>query len=229
MSDTISIIIPAYNNANLTLDCLKGLIQTHSIYFETLLIDDGSKDPIYKVLSRMFPRVQVLHNETNQGFVRSVNRGIQAAKGTYILLLNNDTHISDSLWLRKLYDGMVKRKLDMAGVVGGRLNEKTWTYIPGEAKRATDKFQFLPFWCCLIRREVFDTVGLLDERFGLGFFDDVDLYYRAKKAGFKGGIVENIGIRHLYHSTFKSIGCNINAQYHNNREIFMEKMREARV
>lgn len=224
MSKLISIIIPAYNNAKLTINCLADVSKTSSVNYEVLLIDDGSTDPIYKLLGRFHPTVKVIRNETNLGFIRSVNRGIQESTGDYILLLNNDVCISDPLWLSKMLDKMAKRQLDMCALAGGRLDEKTYEYIPGEAKKENDKFSYLPFWCCLIKREVIDEIGVLDEAFSVGFWDDVDFCYRAKKAGYKLGIVSGIQVKHLYHQTFISSGYNINKQYKENRQVFLNKI-----
>jgi GT2 family glycosyltransferase len=219
----ISVVIPAYNNGALTINCLNDVLKTYGVEHEVLLIDDGSTELMYKALPRLYPSVKVLRNDVNSGFIKSVNRGIQESKGDVVLLLNNDVRIADPKWLTKLVDGMNGRALDMASVAGARTT-KDWHYIPGEVYKAKDDFTYLVGWCLAVKRKVFDKVGLLDEDFGFGFWDDVLLSYRAKQAGFKLGIVEGIGIKHLYHSTFKSSGINVQTQYTKNRDVFLRKL-----
>lgn len=224
MSDKISIIVPAFNQGRLTVNLLNDLIKTCGVKYEIILIDDGSTELIYKVLPKLYSDIKIIQNEINEGFIKSVNKGITEATGNYILLLNNDTEIKDIYWLKKLLDGAKKRNLDMAGVAGARMNEKTWEYLPGEVFKENDKFTYLPFWCCLIKKRIIDKIGMLDEQFGRGFFDDLDFNLRALNAGFKLGVVEGIKVKHLYHQTFKASGINITEQYIENREIFLRKL-----
>ena len=217
----ISIIIPAFNQGNHTVNCLKGIVSTCDVDFETILIDDGSTELVYKAIPKLFPNIKVVRNETNLGFIKSTNRGFEIATGTHYLMLNNDTIIKDPKWLKKILCGMQKRGLDMAGVAGGRMT-RDWNYIPGEAKKETDSFAYLAGWCLMLRREVIDSIGALSEKFGIGMFDDLDLCIRAKQAGFKMGIVEGIKITHLYHQTFIKSGYNISEQYKKNRLVFLE-------
>ena len=110
---------------------------------------------------------------------------------------------------------------DLTAPAGGRMDDD-WNYQPGEAKKRGDEFSYLVGWCLLVKREVFDKIGLMPENFGKGFFEDVLFSYRAKKAGFALGITEGTGVEHLYHATFKSIGVDINKQYSENRKIFLD-------
>lgn len=223
MNNKVSIIIPAYNEGQHTVNCLKGVLTTCDVKFEILLIDDGSTELIYKVLPKLFPDIKILRNETNLGFIKSVNKGIRAATGNYILLLNNDVDVSKKpLWLKILLAGMRRRKLDMCAPSGGNLDRK-YNYIPGESTKETDKFSYLPFWCCLIKKNVINEVGLLDEQMGLGFWDDVDYCFRAQRAKFKIGVIEVPDIKHLYHQTFLKCGINLQSQYEKNRQIFLNK------
>jgi GT2 family glycosyltransferase len=174
------------------------------------------------VLPKLYTDVKVLRNEVNSGFIKSVNRGIQAATGDLVLLLNNDVEINNAGWLAKLIKGMEAGGFDMCAPAGGNL-DRHYNYVPGESKKAGDHFTYLPFWCCLIKKAVIDTVGLLDEDYGAGFWDDVDYNFRAKKAGFKLGIVELPEVKHAYHQTFLKSGINIQKQYQTNRAVFLSK------
>jgi O-antigen biosynthesis protein len=221
----VSIIIPAYNQSALTINCLKGVLTTCGVDFEVLLVDDGSTEPVYQALPRLFPTIQILRNDTNLGFIKSTNLGLKTVAGTHCLMLNNDIIIHDSKWLKKMVDGLESRGLDLAALAGGNMSDD-WHYISGETKSESEPFTYLAGWCLLMRREVVDRLGGLDESYGIGFWDDVDLSLRAKRAGFKLGIVEGISVEHLYHSTFKAAGVNILEQYEKNRLIFLGAMKE---
>jgi len=223
---TVSIVIPVYNQLKMTIACLNDLLKT-PIPTETIVIDDGSKrEPISKALPKLFPQVKLLTNDTNLGFAKTVNKGIKASTGTHILLLNNDIRLHNPNFLQIMLDNMKKRNLDLTAPKGGRMCEKTWEYQPGEATKTTDSFTFLPFWCCLIKREVFDRIGFIDESYGKGFWEDVTFCLTAKKAGFKMGITEGTGVEHLYHRTFRAEGYDLAKEYEEKRKIFLKLVKK---
>jgi GT2 family glycosyltransferase len=221
----ISIVIPAYNQAKLTVDCLNGITRTYGVEHEVILVDDCSKEAMYSLMGRLYPGIKIIRNPNNLGFAKSVNAGIKEATGEYILLLNNDVQIKDPGWLKRLVEGARSRNLDLASAAGGRL-DKDYNYVPGEAKTETDSFSYLAGWCLLIKREVFDKIGLIPEAYGRGFWEDVEFCFRAKESGFKLGIVELNGLTHLYHSTFKGEGIDVSALYNQNREIFLKRIKQ---
>ena len=113
-----TIIIPAYNNIELTRRCI------HSIYriksrspFEIVVVDDCSKDD-YASLTRDFPEVRVIRNQKNSGFLLTANHGAKVAKGEYILFLNNDTEVAPG-WLDELTTALSKHS--EAGMIGSQL------------------------------------------------------------------------------------------------------------
>lgn len=217
----ISIVIPAYNNITLTTTCLNDVIKTTYKPFETIVVDDGSKTPLARAIKKMFPGVVVLKNETNQGFAKTVNKGIRAAKGEFICLLNNDITLPNTNWLTIMANEMEKRGLDFCAPAGGRF-DKNFNYLPGEAKKTNDRFDYLVGWCLLAKREIFDKIGLIPEDFGKGFWEDVLWNLRAVKAGFKPGIVEGTEVNHLYHQTFKDEGYDLSKEYREKRELFIK-------
>lgn len=215
----VSIVIPVYNQLRMTIDCLRDVYNTYGIETEVIVVDDGSKEPISKAIPKMFPSTIVLKNETNLGFAKTTNKGIRAATGDLVCLLNNDVQLPNPGWLKMMVAGL--DKFDMVAPAGGRMTP-TWDYIPGEAKSSKEKFSYLVGWCMIIKREVFDTIGLIPEDFSKGFFEDVLFCHRANKARFKMGIVENTGVIHKYHQTFKKEGYNLAEEYKNKRKIFLD-------
>ena len=217
----VSIVIPVYNQLKMTINCLRDILNTCEVEIEIIVVDDGSQEPIKYAINKMFPQIKVLKNEVNKGFAKTINKGIREASGNYIMLLNNDIRIKNPLWLKIMLDTMDKHNLDMTAPAGGRL-DNNWNYLPGEAKKMGEKFSYLVGWALLLKKEVFNTIGLVPEQMGKGYWEDVLLGHRAKKAGFKADITENTGIEHLYHKTFVAEGYNLAKEYEEKRKIFLE-------
>ena len=217
----VSIVIPVFNQLKITIDCLGDILKTYGIESEIIVVDDGSTQPVTKAITSLFPQVNVLTNETNLGFAKTINKGIKATSNDLILLLNNDMRMINPRWLKVMVDSLYSRNLDMTAPAGGRMDSK-WNYLPGEAKKQTDQFAYLVGWCLLLHRKVFDVIGLIPEDFSKGFFEDVLFSYRAKKAGFNLGITEGTDVEHMYHTTFKAEGYNLAKEYQEKRKIFLE-------
>jgi len=215
----VSIIIPVYNQLKLTIKCLSDVLNTCDIDFETIVVDDCSaKEPISKILPKLFPNIKLITNATNLGFAKSINAGIENSAGEFLCFLNNDTELPNPRWLKILVDAM--QDYDITGPAGGRLN-KNYDYLPGEAKKRGEDFQFISFWCSMLKREVIEKIGPLPLNFQLGYWEDVYFCHMAKEAGFKMGITEGTEVKHLYHQTFKAEGFNLQEEYNKNRKIFL--------
>jgi glycosyltransferase involved in cell wall biosynthesis len=202
----VSIVIPVFNQLKMTIDCINDIMKTYGVEIETIVVDDGSKEPVTKAIQKIFPQVRVITNDENLGFAKTVNRGIVEASHELVCLLNNDIRLPNPAWLKTMVESMDICGLDMTAPAGGRMDGK-WNYMPGEAKKKGEKFA---------------------EDFGKGFFEDVLLGHRAKRAGFKMDITEGTGVEHLYHTTFKKEGYNISKEYQEKREIFLDIMKKER-
>ncbi len=200
------IIIPHYGVKHLTqycLSCLKS-IRTHSSDYRVIIINNGS--PEFGRIEEELDQhkcVRVLHNETNQGFIKATNQGILEAKAPYIVLLNNDTVVVEN-WLDKLkapllYDkeniGLSGPRSSSFGSWQGRIPKgRGWEILPVNS--------MLAFFCTMFKAEVFVKVGLLDEAFGVGFGDDDHYCWKAQKAGYNLALVKDLEIEHHHRSTF---------------------------
>ena len=92
----VSIIIVAWNVRQLLHDCLKSVYdQTESIDFEVIYVDNASEDGSVEMVTEKFPKVKIIENRENKGFIKANNQGIEISKGKYVLLLNSDTIILD--------------------------------------------------------------------------------------------------------------------------------------
>lgn len=205
-----SIIIPVCNQPELTKACLDS-VAAHSHDHEVIVVDNGSS-PAWRG-----PEF-CIRNEKNLGFPVAINQGIKRAVGEIIVLLNNDTVVSAG-WLDRLSHHL--KSFDLVGPMTNRVSGPQQLSVSGfplpdgilgvsedvyrsSAGRAIP-FHRLVFFCVAIKREVIDKIGLLDERFSPGNFEDDDYCLRAIEAGFRLGIATDCFIYHAGGSTHKAL------------------------
>lgn len=184
-----------------------------------VFVDNASSDGTVGFLWERFGPDAVISNDTNQGFIRAANRGISAARGEYILLLNNDTLVSQG-WLSGLRRS-AERSRDV-GIVSGKIVgpdgrvQLAGAYMAfdgsarmiGEGLRPDDvslagerEVCYVGGHCFLVKREVINAIGLLDESYGFGYHEDTDYCYRAREAGFKVVYTADCVVQHELHGT----------------------------
>lgn len=244
--EKVSIVIPTYNGLDLISKCIDTILcmtpphEYKDIEYEIVVADDGSTDRTGRIVKHKYRTspIKVVRSEENRGFAKTVNMGIKASKFDLILLLNNDVTIEKRDWLRILVEAM--EGYDMVAPAAGKMSTK-WEYEPGEAinnsmisegEKKYKRFYYPVGWCLMVRREVFDTIGLMPENFGKGFFEDVLFGWRAKQADLKWQIADKMQynmkvkgdrrIHHQYHATFKREGYSLGVEYANKRKIFLK-------
>jgi GT2 family glycosyltransferase/tetratricopeptide (TPR) repeat protein len=220
-----SLVILCCNEADCTRLCLEGVLRHTTPPYELVLVDNGSTDATPALLEgfrhRPGPeRVEVIHNDTNLGYPAGCNQALRRARGEYVVLLNNDVVVTP-VWL----DGLLRTaRGEGAGLVGPVSNYASPPQLVPAAYAdlaSLDAFALgrhreyaggvlrvprLTGFCLLVEREVFERVGLLDERFGPGFFDDDDLCLRAARAGFRMAVALDVYVHHFGSRTFSTLG-----------------------
>jgi GT2 family glycosyltransferase len=197
-----TIIIPVFNNAALTAQCLDTVIasSTTGVTFEVVVVDDNSTDGTPDVLARYGDRIRVITHKTNAGFATSCNDGARVASGRYLVFLNNDT-IPLPGWLLKLVAyadrnpaaTVVGTKMlfpnntiQHAGVVVCQDRDVRHIYagFPADhpATNKSRRFQVVTAGCALFRRGPFDQANGFDPEFCTGY-EDVDLCLRLGETG----------------------------------------------
>jgi GT2 family glycosyltransferase/radical SAM superfamily enzyme YgiQ (UPF0313 family)/tetratricopeptide (TPR) repeat protein len=197
-----SIIIPVFNKLELTSQCLTTLASLTTMpEYEVIVVDNASTDGTAEFLAALGGDVQVIRNQENYGFAVACNQGAKAARGEFLLFLNNDT-IPTEGWLNALVDE-VERHPDVA-VVGSKLLYEDGTIqhagvafsrimsgpyhiyqkFPADSPMVNRRreFQCVTAACMLVRRDVFEQVGRFDEGFKNGF-EDVDLCLKICEQG----------------------------------------------
>lgn len=203
------IIIPIWNQPIRTARCLDSVRATTRDY-RLILIDNGSDAPTRALLDRVAQadpaRVTILRNAENLGFIKAVNQGLRASTAPYLCLLNNDT-VTTPGWLEEML--RVTEQDPAIGLVNPSSNtlgcpppSATPDAILAHAATLNDcrgqtrEMSLTVGFCLLIRRAVLDEVGWLDERYGMGNYEDADLSLRALEAGYR--CVQAVGA-YVYH------------------------------
>jgi GT2 family glycosyltransferase/glycosyltransferase involved in cell wall biosynthesis len=236
----ISIIIILHNNLEYTTKCLKSIKDFIKINYEIIVIDNSSTDKTYDYFKNEINYVKYFYNEKNIGFPAAVNQGINKALGDYILILNNDTILTENLVERLIEVAESEPKIGIVGPisneVSGLQKDKNAKYnsieemhkyaaeIQQKNKGEILHFPRVAFLCTLIKREVIDKIGGLDERFSPGNYEDDDFCLRAQLAGYKTVIAKDVFIHHYGSKSFKANGEKAYAErLMKNQKIFVEK------
>lgn len=236
----VSIIVLAHNQYTYTRQCLESIGKCTHTPHETIVVDNASTDGTATRIEREFPEVRLVKNKDNLGFPAGVNQGINAAIGEHVVLLNNDTIVTEG-WLERLLEvGDADPDIGIVGTVSNyasgvqrdpQANYQTIEQMHAYASRVREErrgellvFPRVAFLCTLIRRKVIDAIGGLDERFTPGNYEDDDFCLRAALAGFKSAIARDVFIHHYGSKSFLAGG---EPQYHarlqTNRLVFLEK------
>jgi GT2 family glycosyltransferase len=240
----VSIVVLCFNGLEeATKPCLQSIIANTTINtYELIIVDNASTDGTSEYLEnfvKQFSNVRINLNNINKGYAGGNNDGLKIARGDYIVLLNNDTLVPNG-WLEKLIKifhqeqevGLVgpvtnsagnEQCIEIKGLNENNFEEITFNYIKNQRNLwfTTDK---LGFFCVAIRRSVLEKIGYLDEKFGIGMFEDDDYCVRAKNAGFSLAIVEDCFVYHKGSYSFKKLAiADYVENFNKNRSYFFEK------
>lgn len=203
-SSLASIIIAVYNQLAYTKWCLEAICKWTSLPFELIIIDNASTDGTADFLRES--DASVIVNDTNHGCAVAWNQGINASHGNYVVIMNNDVVVTPG-WLEALIDFMEKNG---HGIVSPSVREGEMNYdLINYSKSFTNICQraWRPeIWACcmLMRRSLFDAVGLFDEQFFVGY-EDTDFIWRCKQAGFTIGMTGSALVHHFSQVTQKKL------------------------
>jgi O-antigen biosynthesis protein len=196
-----SLVIPVYGQHLLTFTCLKSIAATcfaHDI--EVIVMDDCSPTAAEAELEKV-SGVQFVRNEKNLGFLRTCNRGVEIARGEYVVILNNDTILTEG-WLQAMVDVFVQHK--NVGMVGAKLiypdgvlqeaggivwrDGSAWNVGRNDDANKPEynylrEVDYCSGACLMLRREFWSTLGGFDERYVPAYYEDTDLAFRVREAG----------------------------------------------
>ncbi len=213
-----SIVILTFNKISYTKKCIESIRKyTSKGSYEIIVVDNASTDGTISWLKEQSDIITIF-NKDNLGFPKGCNQGIEIAQGSEVLLLNNDVIVTPK-WLEQMLEALYSS--EKIGAVGPVTNyapgqEVTVTYqneaeMVSFASEVTEKFKNkwsqktkLIGFCLLFKKSVLDEVGLLDELFTPGNYEDDDISFRILLAGYKLLLCHNVFIHHFGSVSFKT-------------------------
>lgn len=212
----VSIVIPNWNGRDKLLRNLPQVLKVKGVH-EIIVSDDASSDDSIKVLKKHFPQIKLVKRKVNGGFSTNVNTGVKEAKGDLIFLLNTDAVPAQDC-LKYILPHFQNEKVFSVGLNSAG----NWTWVKFEngffwhfkaplngVKPQTHQTLWSSGGSGVFRRDIWDSLGGLDELFSPFYEEDVDIGYRATKRGFINiweakAIVEHYKQRGVIQENFSS-------------------------
>lgn len=234
----VSVIIPNFNGIAF-LDSVLGSLEGQTTQnFEVILVDNGSSDGSCSFVAGSYPWVHILELPENFGFCRAVNEGIRASKAPYVLLLNNDTEVTEDFVEQML--AALKRhknafscgakmvqyhdrdKLDDAGNFYCALG---WSYARGKGKDVLSyKKEERVFAACggaaIYRKRILEQIGCFDEEH-FAYLEDIDIGYRARIYGYENWYAPEAVVYHVGSGTSGSRYNQFKTRYSSRNNIYL--------
>lgn len=239
-----TILVPVYGKWRHTYTCLRSILRNSSgVSYEVIVLDDCSPDETAQ-LAQVVTGVRFVRHAENLGFLRNCNAGARAARGSTLLLLNNDTSVEPG-WLEALHEALDADP--QVGMVGaklldprGRLQEaggivwkdgSGWNYGRGGDPAASEfdylkEVDYCSGACLLLPTELWRQLGGFDERYAPAYYEDTDLAFAVRAAGRKVVYQPRAAVVHLEgisHGT--DVGSGMKRYQEINRLKFADKWR----
>lgn len=238
----VSVIVVTWNNRELNRACLDSLRDAAGWpNLQVIVVDNASSDGSVEDLRERERQGEIvaIFNAENRGFAAANNQGLLRADGDVLVLLNNDTVMTRGCLAALVRRLRTERSVGMAGpstnAIGNEarvdVGYRTIAEMPAWAAayvREHDGSAFpipmLAMFCVAFRRDVWDKVGPLDERFGIGMFEDDDYAQRVRNAGFEIVCARDAFVHHWMKASFAKIpDGEYKALFDRNRRLFEEK------
>ncbi len=213
----LSIITVNYNGGKHIFNYLNSVRKSNYADYELIVVDNGSKDGSPDLIKKKYPWVRLILNGKNLGFTGGNNVGMKQAQGDIFFLLSDDTVIHPDLFNVLVSElessseiGVVGPKIyymeppDKIWFAGGKMDWlKGDTFHLGKDLKDTEllndskkEVDYITGCALMIKREVVDKVGMLDESFFI-YYEDADLCQRVRRAGYKIIYVPFGGVWHI--------------------------------
>ena len=251
----LSVVIVNYNVAYFLEQCLNSVFKAlQHIEGEVFVVDNNSIDNSVEIIQQKFPNVRFIQNKENVGFSKANNQAIKQSSGEYILLLNPDTVVEETTFVKtisfldghpsagglgvRMLDGKgkflpeSKRGLPTPGVAFSKIigfsrlfpNSKIFNryHLGYLSEFKTHKVDVLSGAFMMIRKEVIQNIGALDESFFM-YGEDIDLSYRIQLAGYDNYYFPETSIIHYKGESTKKSSVNYVFVFYNAMIIFANK------
>lgn len=232
---SVSIVIPNYNGRTVLQKHLPAVLAALSKNEEVIVVDDASTDDSIEYLSKEFPQVKIVKNERNMRFAESCNRGVEVAVHEIIVLLNNDVS-PEKEFLRHVVPHFENPSVFAVGCLelddnGQESGRSIGHFERGMLRhmRAPDQTKTTTLWAAggsmAVRRSLWQKLGGMDRLFRPAYKEDIDLSYRAWKAGYQVLFEPKARVHHSHETTnLQALGStNILVISYKNEFLFMWK------
>ena len=226
----LAVVIPSHNTRELTLACLRSLPSGRAQELETCVVDDASEDATCTAIEAEFPEVELVRSSRRRGFTVSANAGMSRVKADVLLLLNSDTEVQPGSLTALVEAFDRNPALGIAGGSlrypdgspqwsGGREPSLLWLLVlasglsgllarvPGyrKVRPLSPDVDLSPVdWvtgaALACRREVWNRIGPLDERFRF-YCQDLDFCRRTASEGWKVALLREFQVLHHHGAT----------------------------
>lgn len=234
----VSVVIPNYNGMAYLDGVLSSLENQTLKNYEVILVDNGSDDGSCAFVMENYPWVHMIELPENMGFCRAVNEGIYAARGKYVVLLNNDIEAEED-FLQEMVDGIrrhkkafscaakmiqfhERNKIDDAGNYYCALG---WSYARGKDKDRNlyceeEKIFASCAGAAIYRKKIFETIGYFDEEH-FAYLEDVDIGYRARIEGYENWYLPKAVVYHVGSGTTGSRYNQFKTRYSSRNNVYL--------
>lgn len=213
----VTVVIPNYNNITLLNNLIISLSSSISLD-QVIIVDNASQDGSVDYIREHYPDITLVVNDINKGFAYAVNQGIKLVKTEYVMLLNNDTVITEDTLLNliktiNIHPNVfsVSSKMiqyhnnDLLDDVGDEYTIMGWSkrrgYNHNVSEYVDDEEVFSACaGAALYKTAIFDEIGLFDEKFE-SYVEDMDLSFRARLHGYKSYYSSNAVVYHYGSAT----------------------------
>jgi GT2 family glycosyltransferase/glycosyltransferase involved in cell wall biosynthesis len=210
----VSVVIPVHREASFTWGCLFALQAQRSDGLEVIVVDNDSDSTTKTLLSRV-PGLTILRNDENRSFADACNQGAKAARGEFLLFLNNDAFVLPGAIEHAL---AASGRSPMIGAVGarllrcdGRMQEVGAFCLPNGTTVARGRgvspwsqtyslpmaVDYVSAAFLLVRRELFESVGGFDPRYNPAYYEDADLCRRLASRGYETVVEPKAVVLHI--------------------------------
>jgi GT2 family glycosyltransferase len=220
----VSIVIPTFQNRQLCGYCLAAIAKnTAWPSWDVVVIDNGSRDGTAELVAASAAgdsRIRTITNRENLGFARAVNQGILSSDAAYVVVLNDDVVVAPG-WLSRLVAHLEREEnLALVGAVTNQIGNgarvpANYDSLDGMERLAAERaiehagelweLDVVALFCAAARRTALDSVGLLDERYELGMFEDDDLSRALRSRGFRIATAADAFVHHVGQATLSQL------------------------
>ncbi len=220
--DIVYSVLVHYTNLSDTIECIESLQKQDYINHQIVLVDNGSQYHDSQTIQRLFPQIICLRNKSNLGFTGGYNTGIRFSlklNPDYVFILNNDVILKSDVIKILVKAFQAKREVGIVSPIiyyydepdqiwsaGGKVNKITLNMVDNHGRHKSFseivERDFISGCAVMFKKEVLEKVGLFDEDY-FSYYEDYDISFRIKKAGYKQLLVPQAKI---WHKVSKSSG-----------------------